>query len=168
MDLGLAGPVLREEGLGPAGLRFLARPWDFSPAWIRAAVARARIEPSGEGWRVTGVFRTERANPFTLELTGKGEPSRLRIGRPNARGTLVTVLYGSPKKFQGGSVPRWIEWQRGASTVRLDIGAYARPKPSRLRHSPPADPEWTMLTLDDPRSRALLLRFLGIGDGREP
>jgi hypothetical protein len=113
--------------------------------------------------RVTGIFRTERANPFQLELNESGEPSVLQIGRPSARGTLVTVRYGSPKKFQGGSVPRWIEWQHGPSTVRLDVDTYARPKPSRLRHPPPADPEWTMLTLDDSRSRALLLRFLGIG-----
>jgi hypothetical protein len=163
MDLGVSGRVLREEGLGPGGLRFLARPWDFSPMWIRAAVERGTVEPKGDGWRVTGIFRTERANPFRLELNGKGEPSILEIGRPSSRGMLVTVRYGSPKKYQGGSVPRSIEWQHGSSTLRLDVDTYSRPKPSRLRHPPPADPEWTMLTLDDSRSRALLLRFLGIG-----
>jgi hypothetical protein len=53
--------------------------------------------------------------------------------------------------------------------VRLDIDDYARPSPSRLRHPPPADPEWTMLSLEDPRSRELLRRFLGIGaDEVEP
>jgi hypothetical protein len=163
MDLGVSGRVLREEGLGPGGLRFLARPWDFSPMWIRAAVERGKVEPKGDGWRVTGIFRTERANPFQLELNASGEPSLLNIGRPSSRGTLVTVHYGNPKKYQGGSVPRWIEWRRGPSIVRLDIDTYTRPKPSRLRHPPPAEPEWTMLTLGDSRSRALLLRFLGIG-----
>lgn len=165
MELGLAGPVLAEEGLGPQGLRFLARPWDFSPPWIRSAVEHGTVEPWGDGWRVAGVLVGESAIPFGLELSAKGEPSRLRIGTPGGRGTLVTVRYGAPRSYQGGSLPRSIEWERGLSIVRLAIDEYARLKPARLRHSPPADPEWMVLSLDDPRSRALLRRFLGIGAG---
>jgi hypothetical protein len=172
MDLGLAGPVLGDDGLGPHGLRFLARPWDFSPGWIRAAIEHGTVEPWGDGWRVAGVFVGEATNPFGLELSAKGEPRRLRIGGAGGRGTLVTIRYGDPKSYRGGTLPRSVEWERGPAVVRLDIDEYARPGPSRLRHLPPADPEWTMLSLDDPRSRALLRRFLGIGedgvDGAEP
>ena len=172
MDLGLAGSVLREEGLGPEGLRFLARPWDFSHAWIRSAIEHGTVEPWSEGWRVAGVLVGDGTNPFSLELTPKGEPKRLRIGGEGGRGTLIAVRYGEPKQYRGGSVPRWVEWERGSSVVRLEVEEYARPGPSRLRRPPPADPEWTMLSLDDPRSRALLRRFLGIGgdagDGAEP
>jgi hypothetical protein len=163
MELGLAGPVLADEGLGPRGLRFLARPWDFSPPWIRSAVEHGTVEPWGDGWRIAGVLIGEGTNPFSLELGAKGAPLRLRIGGPGGRGTLVTIRYGEPRSYRGGSMPRWVEWDRGPSTVRLAIDEYARPRPSRLRHSPPADPEWTLLSLDDPRSRALLRRFLSIG-----
>lgn len=163
MDLGLSGSLLGDEGLGARGLRFTARPWDFSPAWIRAAIEHGTLDAWGDGWRVAGVLVGERTHPFSLELTAKGEPKRLRIGGEGGRGTLITLRYGEPKQYRGGSVPRWVEWERGPSVVRLDIEGYARPGPSRLRHVPPADPEWTMLTLDDPRSRALLRRFLGIG-----
>ena len=169
MDLGLAGSVMAEDGLGPHGLRFLARPWNFSPEWIRSAVEHGTIEPWGDGWRVAGVLVGEGTNPFSLELSAQGDPRQLRIGRAGGRGTLVTIHYGDPKTYQGGSLPRWVEWERGPSTVRLEIDQYSRPGPSRLRHSPPASPEWTMLSLDDPRSKELLRRFLGIGaDEAEP
>jgi hypothetical protein len=166
MDLGLTGSLFRDEGLGPHGLRFLARPWDFSPGWIRSAIEHGTVEPWGDGgWRVAGMIVGEgRTNPFGLELSAKGEPRRLRIGGAGGRGTLVTIRYGDPKSYRGGSLPRSVEWERGPAVIRLDIDEYARPGSSKLRHSPPADPEWTMLSLDDPRSRALLRRFLGIGD----
>jgi len=168
MDLGLTGSILGEDGLGPRGLRFLARPWDFSPEWIRGAITHGTVEPWGDGFRVAGVLVGEGTNPFGLELSAKGAPRRLRIGGAGGRGTVVTIRYGEPKEYRGGSIPRWIEWERGSSVVRLDIDEYSRPGPSRLRHSPPADPEWTMLSLNDPRSRALLRRFLGIGEEEEP
>jgi len=83
----------------------------------------------------------------------------------NERMTQLHVPGVSVAVIHNGS----IEWERGPSTVRLAIDEYARLKPSRLRHSPPADPEWMVLSLDDPRSRALLRRFLGIGaDEAEP
>ncbi|HLQ65839.1 MAG TPA: hypothetical protein VK123_01250, partial [Candidatus Limnocylindrales bacterium] len=121
------------------------------------------VEPWGDGWRIAGVLIGEGTSPFSLELGAKGAPLRLRIGGSGGRGTLVTIRYGEPRSYRGGSMPRWVEWDRGPSTVRLAIDEYSRPRPSRLRHSPPADPEWTLLSLDDPRSRALLRRFLSIG-----
>jgi hypothetical protein len=167
LDLGLAGPVLEDDALGPDGVRFLARPWNFSAPWIRSAIEHGTVESWGDGWRVAGVLVTHAARPFGLELNANGEPSLLRIGGEGGRGTWVTIRYGEPRSYRGGSLPRWIEWERGGATVRLAIDDYARPKPSRLRHTPPADPEWTMLSLGDPRSRALLRRFLGIGDESE-
>lgn len=167
MDLGLSGPVLADGGLGPRGLRFLARPWDFSPEWIRSAIEHGTVEPWSEGWRIAGMFVGEGTHPFGLELNARGEPVRLRIGESGGQGTLVTVRYGAPKSYRGGSLPRWVEWERGPAVVHLDVDEYARPGPSRLRHVPPADPDWTMLSLDDPRSRALLRRFLGIGANEE-
>ena len=168
MDLGLTGSVLEREGLGPRGLRFVARPWDFSPDWIRTAIARGTVEPSGDGWRIAGRFTGEGTHPFRLELNAKGEPVLLTFGASGGQGTLVTVRYGAPKSYRGGTLPRFVEWERGPAVVRLDVDEYARPAPSRLRHVPPADPDWTLLSLDDPRSRALLRRFLGIGDEAEP
>lgn len=163
LDLGLAGPVVREEGLGPMGLRFMARPWNFSPDWIRSAIEHGTIEAWGDGWRVAGVLVGESTHPFGLELNAKGEPTRLRIGAAEGRESLITIRYGPSRAYRGGTLPRFVEWERGPSTVRLEIDEYSRPNPSRLRHSPPADPEWTMLSLNDPRSRELLRRFLGIG-----
>jgi hypothetical protein len=168
LDLGVAGPVLDDEGLGPKGIRFLARPWDFSAPWIRSAIEHGTIEAWGDGWRVAGILMSQSSRPFGLELNAKGEPTRLRIGGEGGRGTWITIRYGETRDYRGGSVPRSIEWERASSIVRLAIDEYARPKPSRLRHAPPADPEWTMLSLADPRSRALLRRFLGIGDEVEP
>lgn len=175
MDLGLSGSTLGDEGLGAAGLRFLARPWDYSPEWIRRSIEHGAVEAAGEGWRVAGALadqtpRLQSSRPlyFSLELSATGDPKRLRIGAGGSDRTLVTIRYGDPKSYRGGSVPRWVEWERGSSVVHLEISEYARPGPSRLRHVPPADPEWTMLSLDDPRSRALLRRFLGIGEEVEP
>lgn len=169
-DLGLAGPVPPGEGMGARGLRFLARPWDFSAPWVRVAIERAAVEPVPEGWRLTGTLEPGvEANPYLLDLDAKGDPRRLRIGRAGGEGALVTVRYGPARSYRGGRLPRWIEWERGPSLVRLTIDEYARAKPARLRHAPPADPEWTLLTLDDPRSRDLLRRLLGVGEeGREP
>ncbi len=165
MDLGLAGLVPREEGLGARGLRFLTRPWDFSSAWIRDALERASLAPVEKGWRLSGTFDSDSgALPYALELDAKGDPRRLRIGRAGGEGTLIVVRYGPARSYRAGRLPRWIEWERGPSLLRLGIDEYARATPGRFRHSPAADPEWDVMTLDDPRSRDLLRRFLGVGD----
>lgn len=170
MDVGLAGLVPRDHGLGARGLRFLTRPWDFSSAWVREAIERTSVEPVEKGWRLSGTFDSDSgAHPYALELDSKGAPRRLRIGRAGVEGTLIIVRYGPPRSYRGGRLPRWIEWERGPSLLRLVIDQYARASPGRFRHAPAADPEWDVMTLDDPRSRDLLRRFLGVGaDEVEP
>jgi len=165
MDLGMAGLVPRREGLGARGLRFLTRPWDFSEKWIRDALARTSVEPIEKGWRLSGTFDAgSGVHPYALELDPAGSPRRLRIGRPGGDGTLIIVRYGPTRSYRGGRLPRWIEWERGPSLLRLSIGEYARATPGRLRHAPAAERDWDMMTLDDPRSRDLLRRFLGVGE----
>lgn len=169
-DLGFAGPVREREGLGPAGLRFLARPWDLSAAWVKDAIEHAAVEARDKGWRLRGTFASGgSAHPFTLDLDGRGDPARLAVARPGGRGERIVVRYGPTKSFRGGTMPRWIEWTQGSAVIRLSIDEYARGEPARFRHAPAADPEWTLMTLDDPRSRDLLRRYLGIGErGEDP
>ncbi|HKQ18723.1 MAG TPA: hypothetical protein VJW75_03140 [Candidatus Eisenbacteria bacterium] len=165
MDLGFAGIVPREEGLGPRGLRFLSRPWDFGGAWIRDALDEMSVESIEKGWRLTGTVVSARGtHPVALEIDSKGDPKRLRIGRAGREGTLIIVRYGPTRSYRGGRLPRWIEWEHGPSLLRLAIDEYARASPGRLRHPPAADPDWEMMALDDPRSRDLLRRFLGVGE----
>lgn len=165
MDLGLAGIVPQGEGLGARGLRFLTRPWDFGGDWIRDALDETNVESIEKGWRLTGTVASARGtHPITLEIDAKGDPKRLRIGRAGREGTLIIVRYGPTRSYRGGRLPRWIEWEHGPSLLRLAIDEYARSSPGRLRHPPAADPDWEMMALDDPRSRDLLRRFLGVGE----
>lgn len=170
MDLGVAGILPRNEGLGARGLRFLARPWDFSSAWIHGALERTSVEPIEKGWRLSGTIDSDSGtHPYALDLDAKGDPRRLRIGRVGGEGTLIIVRYGPTRSYRGGRLPRWIEWEHGPSLLRLAVAEYARTSPGRLRHAPAADPEWEVMTLDDPRSRDLFRRFLGVGEtGVEP
>ena len=164
-DLALTGRVPSGDGLGPQGLRFLARPWAFGAPLVRGAIERAAVEPSGEGWRLAGAFEgAEGTQPFILELSRRAEPRTLRIRlSPDDRNS-IAIRYGPVRRFQGVKVPRWIEWTRGATRIRLDIEDHAPVKPSQFRRSPPARDRWTVLALDDPRGRDLLRRLFGVGD----
>ena len=165
MDLGLAGILPPGEGLGAPGLRFLTRPWDFGGVWIRDALDETTVESIEKGWRLTGTLTSASGtHPYALELDQKGDPRRLRIGRAGREGTLIIVRYGPTRSYRGGRLPRWIEWEHGPSLLRLAIDEYARSSPGRLRHPPAADPHWEVMALDDPRSRDLLRRFLGVGE----
>ena len=164
-DLGLAGRVSSGAGLGPDELRFLARPWVFGDPGVRRAVERAAVEASGEGWRLAGTFdAAEGAHPFTLELSAKAEPRTLRIRLSSDDRNSIAIRYGPVARYQSGRVPRWIEWTRGTTRIRLDIEDHALAKPSQFRRLPPARDEWTILALDDPRGRDLLRRLFGVGD----
>jgi hypothetical protein len=161
------GPIPREEGLGPRGLRFLTRPWDFGAPWVRDAIERARIEPYGGGWRLSGSLSgSEGKYPFQLELDRKSQPKRLTIlGRGSSQAApLASVRYGPVRRFDLGRLPRWIEWKRGTTLLRLEIDEHARAKRSHLVRAPSAGREWTILALDDPRGRDMLRRLLGIGE----
>jgi hypothetical protein len=162
-DLGLTGRVSAGEGLGPDGLRFLARPWVFGVPRVRQAIERAAVEPSGEGWRLAGAFAgAEGSHPFTLELSGKAEPKTLRIQLSSDDRNSIAIRYGPVGRFESGRVPRWIEWTRGATRIRLDIEDHAPVKPSQFRRVPPARDDWKILALDDPRGRDLLRRLFGV------
>ena len=167
--LGLQGAVPADEGLGARGVRFLARPWDFSAPWVREAVERARVEPIEEGWRLSGRFEDARvAHEFQLDLNGKSEPTRLRIQHDGDERSLALVRYGPVRRFGIGRLPQWIEWTRGTTRARLDIEEHERAKLAAVWHAPPADPDWTVLSLDDPRGRELLHRLLGVIDEVTP
>jgi ribosomal protein L24E len=164
-DLGLAGRILSGVGLGPDGLRFLARPWAFGAPRVREAIERAAVEASGEGWRLAGAFDgAEGKHPFTLELSAGAEPRSLRIRLTSDDRNSIAIRYGPVRRFQSGRVPRWVEWTRGATRIRLDIEDHAAAKPSQFRRLPPARDDWTILALDDPRGRDLLRRLFGVGD----
>jgi hypothetical protein len=168
-DLGLTGEVPADEGLGARGLRFLARPWDFSAPWIRDAVERARVEPNEGGWRLSGRFEDARvAHDFVLDLNSKSEPVRLRVQHDGDERSLALVRYGPVRRYGLGRLPQWVEWTRGTTRARLDIEEHERAKLVRIWHAPPADPDWTLLSLDDPRGRELLHRLLGVIDEVTP
>lgn len=168
-DLGLAGVIPPEEGLGARGLLFLARPWAFGAPWIREALEHASVTPGPDGWRLAGTLENVGASqPFVLELSRKSDPQRLRVGRAEDPETLIEIRYGPPRRYPDGRIPRWIEWTRGDTRLRLEIEDHARARPSQLRHPPPAKEEWTILALDDPKGRDLLRRLLGIGEGSQP
>jgi len=161
-DLGLSGAVPPGEGLGAPGLRFLARPWTFGAPWIRDAISRADVESAEKGWRLDGqVEGGDGPRPFILELNGRSEPLALRIQEPTGGRSVVTVRYGPVRRFEAGRIPRWIEWTHGGSKIRLDVEELAPTKSQRLRHSPPAEEDWTMLALDDPRGREFLRSLIG-------
>ncbi len=165
-DLGLAGVVPTDEGLGPSALRFIARPWVFGSPWMRDAIDRSRIEPSGKGWRLSGEVKcADGARPFSLEVGRHLEPRSLSIQNAANGGGDVTVRYGPLRRYAAGKLPRWIEWTHGDAMIHLDLEEYANTKSRTLRHSPPADEDWTILALDEPRGRQLIRSLLGSGEG---
>lgn len=163
-ELGIAGQVRTNGGLGARGLVFLARPWAFGASWVREAVERAAVEPNHEGWGLTGALGADGSQPFTLTLNTKGEPRLLRIQLSSDARDVISIRYGPVRRFSSVPIPRWVEWTRGSSQIRLDIEDHAPAKPSQLRRSPPAREDWTIVALDDPRGRNLLRRFFGVGD----
>src|SRR6185503_1733397 len=69
MDLGMAGLLPRNEGLGARGLRFLTRPWDFSSVWIHGALERTSVESIEKGWRLSGTIDSDSGtHPYALDL----------------------------------------------------------------------------------------------------
>ncbi len=169
-ELGLAGPVPANAGLGPRGLLFLARPWTFGAPWVRDAIVRAAVDPDREGWRLTGTFDGgDRPHEFALTLSGKGEPKALRVQLSSDERSAIQIRYGPVRRFSSGPLPRWVEWTRGTTRIRLEIEDHAPAKPSQLRRAPAPRRDWTILALDDPRGRDLLRRLLGVGEeGKAP
>ncbi len=168
-DLVLAGTLPPEEGLGPRGLLFLARPWTFDAPWIRAALERSAVEPVKGGWRIQGALQgAEGLHPFTLELNSKLDPKRLEIKRAAEGDAWIQIRYGPVRRFQDTRIPQWIEWTKDGTRVRLDIEDHARAKPSQFRHPPAPNAEWEVVALDDPEGRELLRRWFGVGAEEQP
>ena len=166
-DLWLEGLVPSSEGFGSDGVVFVARPWDFSPTWVRSAIERARVEPVEGGYRLGGTFASAgKEHPFTLELNTSAEPTRLRIQHRNDERTLVTVRYGPMRRYEYGRAPRWIEWSRPSARMRLEIEEQSRGKPLSRWIPPRAGDDWTILTLEDPLAKDILERILGSEDLR--
>src|SRR5437899_900864 len=115
--------------------------------------------------RQAGAFEgAEGTHPFTLELSGRAEPRTLRIRLGPDDRSSIAIRYGPVRRYQGAKVPRWIEWTRGATRIRLDIEDHAPVRPSQFRRPPPARDRWTVLALDNPRGRDLLRRLFGVRD----
>lgn len=167
-DFGVAGLVRPADGFGADGLRFLVRPWDFGPSWVREAIERAAADPIKDGYRLRGEGKTEAGRvTFSLDITSRGEPRRLEIARAgDARGAAV-VRYGALRTYAAGRYPRWIEWARDDARVRLDLREVAPLPGGRLRLLPPASPEWRIVGLDDPEGRDVLGRLVGEAAGEE-
>lgn len=165
-DLGVAGLVRPESGFGADGLRFLLRPWDFGPPWIRDALERAAADPIEGGWRLRGSGETEAgAVTFALDITSRGEPRRLELARADDPRSVAVVRYGALRRFAAGRYPRWIEWSRDDARVRLDVRDIGALPEGRLRLLPPAPSEWRVVSLDDPEGVALLGRLIGTPGG---
>jgi len=168
-EVGLAGPVREEDGLGARGLRFLTRPWEFGSPWIREAIERAEVESIEKGWRLRGDLETATGTrPFRLDLNRKLEPTALLIQREPSGGSYVSIRYGPIRRFDAGRAPRWIEWSHADTRIRLDVEEIGELKPGPLRRVPPAKDGWTILGLGDPQGRDLLKRFLGVGGAETP
>ncbi len=167
-EFGVAGLIRPADGFGADGLRFLLRPWDFGPRWVREAIERASADPMEGGWRLRGEGETDAGRvTFGLDITARGEPRRLEISRPgDVRGAAV-VRYGALRTFAAGRYPRWIEWTRDDARVRLDLREVAPLPGGTLRLLPPASREWRIVGLDDPEGRELLGRLVGDSTGDE-
>ena len=161
-EFGVAGLVRPEQGFGADGLRFLLRPWDFGPAWIREALERASADAIEGGWRLRG--RGEAASgtvTFALDITSRGEPRRLELARADDPRIVAVVRYGALRRFAAGRYPRWIEWSRDDARVRLDVREIGDLPGGRLRLLPPASFDWRVVSLNDPEGVELLGRLIG-------
>ncbi len=168
-DFGVAGLVRPESGFGADGLRFLLRPWDFGPRWIRDALERAAADPIEGGWRLRGTGETEAgAVTFALDITSRGEPRRLELARADDPRSVAVVRYGALRRYAAGRYPRWIEWSRDDARVRLDVRDIGTLPEGKLRLLPPAPSEWRVVSLDDPEGRELLGRLIGAPAKEEP
>ena len=170
----VSGPVSGQEGLDARLLRFAVEPWDFGAAWLRGEVERAAFEPSAEGWICRGAFpvaATPGADPaanvpfrFALEVTSKGEPGRFTFRREGETREILSIRYGSKRRFAAGSIPRWIEWSFSGTVIRLELEELAPVDPTKLRCAPPPPADWTTLRLDEPRGRSLVRWLVGLSE----
>jgi hypothetical protein len=170
-DLGVAGIVRSEAGLGGEAVRFVLRPWSFGAPWMRDAIERAGVEPRDDGWRLRGdAAPGGNSMTFTLDLSAGGEPRALTLVRADETGDAdpVRIRYGGLRGYAAGRFPRWVEWERGDAHVRLDLRDVDPLPGGTLRLLPPPPQEWRVVSLDDPEGRELLGRLLGASRKESP
>jgi len=177
--MGVSGMLRGEEGMDGRVLRFVATPWDFSPDWVRRAIERAALHASDHGWRLEGSLgvdgsggsmaaggpRPREEYHFVFELSGRGEPVRLLLRRAGEGHDLIAVRYGPERSYQAGRIPSWIEWSFSGSVVTLKVEDHSPADRAKIRYAPPAEPGWTILSLDDPGGRSLVRWLLGLSEG---
>ncbi len=162
-DVAVTGTLRPEEGIDGRILRFLATPWDFSAAWVRAVLEHASIEPGGAGWRFQGAL--EDGGRFMLELSDRGEPRLLTLRSGNEGSREIRVRFGPGRNYAAGRIPCWIEWSFSGSVVTLTIEDFASADPSKIRYRSTIEPEWRMLALEEPGGQALVRWLLGLSEG---
>jgi len=165
---GVAGALSGEEGIDGRLLRFVATPWDFSPAGVRGAVERATVRESGGGWRLDGSLAAESredAYRFALELSPRGEPRALSIRREGEGRDLIGMRYGPERNYTAGRIPSWIEWSFSGSVVTLKVEDHAPADPAKIRYGTRVEAGWTILPLDDPGGRSFVRWLLGLSEG---
>jgi hypothetical protein len=175
--IGVTGALSGEEGIDGRLLRFIGTPWDWSADWVRRALERASVGESGDGWRLEGSLDAQRRDPaadaggpsgayrFRFELSPRGEPRSLSLRRAGASRDLILVRYGPERAFAAGRIPSWIEWSFSGSVVTLKVEDHAPADPAKIRYGTKTEPEWTILSLDEPGGRSLVRWLLGLSEG---
>jgi hypothetical protein len=160
---GVSGTLTGEEGVSGKLLRFIATPWDFSPAWARSAVLHAALRESGQGWSLDGAFGTDDSR-FSLGLSQRGEPQSLALRRAGASNALIRVRYGPERNYQAGRIPSWIEWSFSGSVVTLTIEDHAPADASKIRYVSKPEADWMIFDIDESGGRSLVRWLLGLSE----
>jgi hypothetical protein len=171
--MGVTGTLSGADGVDGRTLRFAATPWDFSAPPERRALERSSVTASGEGWKLTGILGAgdmiggshRPYYRFALVLSERGEPRSLAIGHDGEERDLIAVRYGPERNYTAGRIPSWIEWSFSGSVVTLQVEDHAPADPDKIRYGISIQPEWTILSLDEPAGRKLIAWLLGLSEG---
>jgi hypothetical protein len=163
--LGVAGALSTGRGVDGRTLRFAATPWDFSEPRVRRALERAAVTATGEGWKLEGILGAGDLYRFALGLSERGEPRTLTIRKDGDGSDLIAVRYGPERNYTAGRIPSWIEWSFSGSVVTLQVEDHAAADPEKIRYGTSIQPDWTILSLDEPAGQHLVAWLLGLSEG---
>ena len=161
--IGVRGDLSIRDGVDGRMLRFAATPWDFSLPGVRRALEHGAVTASGAGWKLEGVVGA--GYRFGLTLSERGEPLSLGIRRDGDARDLIAVRYGPERNYAAGRIPSWIEWSFSGSVVTLQVEDHAPADPEKVRRGMRIEPEWTILSLDEPDGQRLVRWLLGLSEG---